>query len=261
MSPAQRPLGPRVFDVAGVSKTYAGGPRALDDVSFTVDRGDCVVLLGRNGSGKSTLLRCLNGLEHPETGRVAFDGELITGARRAALRRSRARIGVVFQKFNLVANLSVFQNVLFGGLGRPSGLWGVLAPLASKAERERAWACLERVGLADFAARRADRLSGGQQQRVAIARMLMQEAEVVLADEPVASLDPVSGRRVMDLLWEIVHERGLTVVCTLHQLDLALAYGGRVIGLRGGRKVMDETLAGKTGADLEGLYDGEDLAA
>lgn len=261
MSVVARPLSRRVFDVAGVSKTYAGGPRALDGVSFTVERGECVVLLGRNGSGKSTLLRCLNGLEQPEGGRVTFEGEVVTGARRAALRRCRARIGVVFQKFNLVANLSVFQNVLFGGLGRPSGLWGVLASLASRDERERAWACLERVGLADLAARRADRLSGGQQQRVAIARMLMQEAEVVLADEPVASLDPLSGRRVMDLLWEIVNERGLTVVCTLHQLDLALTYGRRVIGLRGGRKVLDESLAGKTGAELEGLYEGEDLVA
>ncbi len=246
---------PALFEVADLVKTYPNGTRALRGVSLTVRRGDNIVLLGRNGSGKSTLLRCLNALERPDSGRVVFDGADLGRVRGRELRAVRRRVGVVFQKFHLVAGLSVFQNTLFGGLGAKSGLWGVLGPVASAATRARALECLSRVGLADLAARRADQLSGGQQQRVAIARMLMQDPEVVLADEPVASLDPQSGRQVMELLAEIVRERGLTLICTLHHLDLALEYGDRVVGLRAGEKVIDGHLAGKTEAELAGLYD------
>ncbi len=246
---------PALFEVADLVKTYPNGTRALRGVSLTVRRGDNIVLLGRNGSGKSTLLRCLNALERPDAGRVVFDGADLSRVRGRELRAVRRRVGVVFQKFHLVAGLSVFQNTLFGALGAKGGLWGVLGPVAPAATRARALECLARVGLADLAARRADQLSGGQQQRGQIARMLMQDPEVVLADEPVASLDPQSGRQVMELLAEIVRERGLTLICTLHHLDLALEYGDRVVGLRAGEKVIDSHLAGKAEADLAGLYD------
>jgi phosphonate transport system ATP-binding protein len=253
--------GPALFEVVEVAKTYPNGTRALRGVSLTVRRGDNIVLLGRNGSGKSTLLRCLNALERPDAGRVVFAGADLGRMRGGELRAVRRRVGVVFQKFNLVAGLSVFQNTLFGALGEKGGLWGALGPVAPAATRARALECLARVGLADLAARRADQLSGGQQQRVAIARMLMQDPEVVLADEPVASLDPQSGRQVMELLAEIVRERGLTLICTLHHLDLALEYGDRVIGLRAGEKVIDGRLAGKTEADLAGLYEEREAEA
>jgi phosphonate transport system ATP-binding protein len=249
-----------VFDVRGLVKTYPNGTRALRGVSLSIAKGDNVVLLGKNGSGKSTLLRCLNGLERPDAGEVYFEGKSLASMGSHELRSTRRRVGIVFQRFHLVAGLSVLQNVLFGAIGQPGGLFRSLAPIAPKAVRLEALECLERVGLADLAARRADQLSGGQQQRVAVARMLMQQPEIVLADEPVASLDPRSGRQVMDLLAGIVRERGLTLICTLHHLDLAVEYGDRVIGLKAGEKVLDETLAGRSEDEFEGLYDERESA-
>jgi len=242
-----------LFAVEGLSKRYGNGTQALDGVTVSITRGDTVILLGPNGSGKSTLLRCLNLLEQPSAGRISFDGTDLTLAGATALRDCRRRIGVVFQRFNLVPGLSAFQNVLFGGLGR-SGLTRALALFAPASLREQAMACLARVNLADKAAQRADTLSGGQQQRVAIARMLMQEPEVVLADEPIASLDPKAGRDVMNLLWEITRERKLTLVCTLHHLELAREYGGRIIGLQQGRLVLDRPSADTEESSFDFLY-------
>ncbi|MFP4351501.1 MAG: phosphonate ABC transporter ATP-binding protein [Puniceicoccaceae bacterium] len=234
---------------------YPGGTRALGGVDFSIERGEGVVLLGHNGSGKSTLLRCLNGLERTTEGSIRFDGLDITTANKPTLRAVRRRIGVIFQKFNLVRNLSAFQNVLFGALGEV-GFLHSLHPLAKRALRAKAMACLERVGLGGKAMQRADSLSGGQQQRVAIARALMQDPEVLLADEPIASLDPKAARQVMELLWEVGKERHFTVVCALHQLDAALEFGERLIGLKEGRKVLDAPCAGLSRADLAWLYDG-----
>jgi phosphonate transport system ATP-binding protein len=241
--------------VREVAKNYPDGTRVLEAVDFSIAPGEGVVLLGANGCGKSTLLRCMLGLEPLSKGSITIGGVDVGRARGGELRRLRAGIGSVFQQFNLVGNLSVFQNVLFGRLGR-HGLIRSLTATASQGARDRAMESLDRVGLAHLAGRRTDTLSGGQQQRVAIARMLMQEARIVFADEPVASLDPRAGREVMDLLFEIVRERGLTVVCVLHQLDLARTYADRIIGLKGGRVAVDAAPAAVPDAALAALYDG-----
>ena len=230
----------------------------LRGVSFDLARGEGAVLLGANGCGKSTLLRALNGLEAVESGRIALNGAVITGAQSRVLRAARRQMGYVFQQFNLVPQLSAHQNVLFGAMGqRPFGVLGVTNAFARAEDRERAMNCLDRVGLADRATHRPAELSGGQQQRVAIARMLMQAPQVVIADEPIASLDPKAGREVLELLWRIVEEEGLSLLCTLHQLDLAQEFGKRIIGMKAGRVVIDAATAGIARADLDALYVGD----
>lgn len=241
--------------VQQLAKTYADGTQALRGVNLDVAPGEGVVVLGPNGCGKSTLMKCMTGIERPSAGRILVGDSDPAQLRGAALRELRHGIGCVFQKFNLVGNLSVLQNVLFGALGA-HGLLACSAPLARAPLRAKAMDALDRVGLAALAARRADMLSGGQQQRVAIARMLMQDARVVLADEPVASLDPKAGREVMDLLWSIVRERGLTVLCVLHQLDLARDYADRLVGMAGGRVVFDSPTQRIDDQHLAQLYRG-----
>lgn len=240
--------------VTGVGKTYPDGTEVLKGLDLQIASGEGVVLLGANGCGKSTLLRCMLGLETLSKGDIQLSGLSIQKQKGRNLRRLRSRIGSVFQQFNLVGNLSVFQNVLFGRLGN-DGLLLSLNLTCSRANRELAMHCLERVGLAHLAAKRTDSLSGGQQQRVAIARMLMQDVQIVFADEPVASLDPRAGREVMDLLFEIVHERKLTVICVLHQLELATEYAQRLVGLKQGKVVMDCTPSHVTQQELAALYE------
>lgn len=242
--------------VHDLHKVYADGTRALDGVSFDVGEGEGLVILGANGCGKSTLLRCALGLETITSGSITLDGVDIGAAKARALAQLRRRMGSVFQQFNLVPSLSAFQNVLFGRVGR-DGFWASCSFTAGAETRERAMDCLERVGLAERARQRVDQLSGGQQQRVAIARMLMQEPEIVFADEPVASLDPRAGREVMDLLWNVVTERGITVVCVLHQLELARAYAGRIIGMKQGKVALDAPPSALTEGELLELYAGE----
>ncbi|TVP53410.1 MAG: phosphonate ABC transporter ATP-binding protein [Halomonadaceae bacterium] len=230
----------------------------LRGLDFTVQPGEGVVLLGANGCGKSTMMRCLNGLTPISGGHTYINDRCLQNASRKEVRQLRRKVGVVFQKFNLVNNLSVYQNVLYGAIGRsPWGLLSTMSPLASAEERDKAMACLERVSLADKANQRAEELSGGQQQRVAIARMLMQEPEIVLADEPIASLDPKSGREVMELLWDVVRERGLTVICTLHQLDIALEYGDRFLGMKAGMIEIDAPRKEVSKDLLNTLYQGQ----
>ena len=234
-----------------------GALNVLRGVSFTIPAGQGVVLLGANGCGKSTLMRSLNGLEKLQSGKVLIHGASLTGASRRELRQIRCGMGYVFQKFNLVPQLSAFQNVLLGAMGRHRfGLISCLGLTASAAERARAMTCLERVGMADRAQHRPAELSGGQQQRVAIARMLMQAPKVVIADEPIASLDPKAGREVLDLLWRIVREEGLSMLCTLHQLDLAQEYADRIIGMKAGRVEIDAAIADTNTAQLNTLYSG-----
>ncbi len=218
-------------------KDYAGGVRALDDVSVQVRDGEFLVLIGLSGSGKSTLLRCINRLVEPTCGRIVLDGIDITAAQGSDLRKIRRGIGMIFQQFNLVKRSSVLTNVLTGRLGYISQWQGLLAHF-SEEDYRRALVNLERVGLRDRAHQRADRLSGGQQQRVAIARALMQEPKIMLADEPVASLDPATSHSVLKYLQQINRE-GMTVICSLHFLSLARTYGTRVIALKGGRLMFD----------------------
>lgn len=234
-----------------------GSLQVLHGVSFDIPVGQGVVLLGANGCGKSTLLRSLNGLEKLQSGRIFVHGDSITDASRAELRRIRRGMGYVFQQFNLVPQLSAFQNVLLGAMGRHRlGLLSCLGIFASREERTRAMDCLDRVGMADRATHRPSQLSGGQQQRVAIARMLMQAPKIVIADEPIASLDPRAGPDVLELLWKIVREENLSMLLTLHQIKLATEYADRIIGLSAGRIVIDVPISDADPQQLNALYSG-----
>ncbi|MGN7977674.1 phosphonate ABC transporter ATP-binding protein [Microbacterium sp. 22195] len=226
---------------------------ALSAVDLTVGRGEIVVLLGLSGSGKSTLLRHIDALEIPTSGSVSVLGEQVPALRGKALRRLRSRVGFIFQQFELVGSLTVLENVLSGSL---AGLRGPRLGLFSysRAHKLRALGHLDRVGLLDRAYQRADTLSGGQQQRVAIARALMQNPQVLLADEPVASLDPESSSQVMALIREIAADDGLTVLCSLHQVDLAIDWADRIVGLRHGQVVLDTDTSGLDKAQVMEIY-------
>lgn len=233
----------------------------LTNLGLDIHAGEMVALIGASGSGKSTLLRHLTGLacgDRDSASAIRVLGRSVqsTGRLNADVRRLRADIGYIFQQFNLVGRLSVLSNVLIGRLGRMPRWRGSLG-LFNAEEKELAMAALERVGLAEFAHRRASTLSGGQQQRVAIARALTQEAEVILADEPIASLDPESARKVMDTLAEINAKDGRTVVVTLHQVDYAVRYCRRVVALKAGRVHFDGPVHALDGAFLNDLYDGD----
>jgi len=229
---------PPILQLKEITKTYPSGTRALDGISLDIHRGEFVVLIGLSGSGKSTLLRCINRLVEPSTGTVIFDGVDVTRASGGGLRRMRRRIGMIFQQFNLVRRSSVFSNVLAGRLGsRP--LWRTILFRPTREDLSLAFQNLERVGIVDKAYARADALSGGQQQRVGIARALMQRPDVMLADEPVASLDPATSHSVMKYLEEINKKDGITVICSLHFLSLARRYGSRVVALKDGRVAFD----------------------
>jgi phosphonate transport system ATP-binding protein len=240
--------------LVGVGKQFDGvASAALTDVTLEVARGEFIGLIGLSGSGKSTLLRHINGLHKPTAGSVEVLGVDVSSASGAGLRALRRRVGFVFQQFNLVGRVSVMENVCAGALGSLRGpRYGVLS--YPKQVRHDALDQLSRVGLADRAFQRADTLSGGQQQRVAIARMLMQRPELVLADEPVAALDPESSNVVMELLHRISTEDRLTVVCSLHQVDLALAWTTRIVGLRDGRTVLDRTTSGMANDEAMQVY-------
>lgn len=222
-----------------LTKVYSGTLPALDGVSLEVRDGEFLVLIGLSGSGKSTLLRCINRLVEPTSGKVLLDDVDITAARGDDLRRARRGIGMIFQQFNLVKRSSVLTNVLTGRLGYVSP-WRSLVRGFSEGDYRRAVTNLDRVGLLERAHQRADRLSGGQQQRVAIARALMQEPKIMLADEPVASLDPATSHSVLKYLQQINRD-GMTVICSLHFLSLARTYGTRVVALKNGQLVFDGT--------------------
>ncbi len=224
--------------VEHLTKVFPDGTVALKDVSFEVADGEFLAVIGLSGSGKSTLLRCINRLIDPTEGRVLWNDVDVTAAKGQELRHIRRQIGMIFQQFNLVKRSSVFTNVLSGRLGYASP-WLSLVHQFTEEERQMALAALERVGIADKANNRADQLSGGQQQRVGIARALMQEPQLMLADEPVASLDPVLAHSILRYLEQLNREDGITVLCSLHFLDLVHRYATRVIGLKDGQLVFD----------------------
>jgi len=245
-----------VLSVRSVSKTFRS-KRALDAVSLDVRPGEMIALIGASGSGKSTLLRSIAGLVtiDPGEGRIqAFDESVQANGRLSEkVRQARIRMGFIFQQFNLVGRLSLFTNVALGSLGR-IGFWrGVLGRWPADT-REAAMKALARVQVADQAGQRANTLSGGQQQRGAIARVLVQRAELILADEPVASLDPVSARRVMAILRDLNVDDGLTVLVTLHQVDYALRYCDRVVALKAGRIVYDGSVPDLSQDRLVDIY-------
>lgn len=245
-----------VFSVHAISKTF-GRRRALDKVSLRVNKGEMVALIGPSGSGKSTLLRSLTGFNRidPDGGTIEAFGQPVQAGGRVSdrVRRLRVRVGFIFQQFNLVGRLTLFSNVALGMLGR-IGFWRGLLGLWPGPEKTVVMAALQRVGVAEFAGQKASTLSGGQQQRGAIARALVQKAEALLADEPVASLDPVAARRVMELLSDLNREDGLSVVVTLHQVDYAMRYCPRVVALKAGKVVYDGPSAGLDRAALVDIY-------
>ena len=245
-----------VLSIRAASKTF-GSRRALDQVSLDVARGEMIALIGPSGSGKSTLLRSIDGLQTIDDGEGiigAFGGPVqAKGKVSNEVRRARIRIGFIAQQFNLVGRLSLFSNVALGSLGRIPFVRGLFG-WWPKETREAAMAALARVGVADYAAQRANTLSGGQQQRGAIARALVQKAKIILADEPVASLDPVSARKVMEILRDLNQSDGLTVVVTLHQVDYALRYCDRVVALKAGKKVYDGPASGLKREKLIDIY-------
>jgi len=225
--------------VVDLGHTYEGqAVPALSEASFEVKRGEVVAVLGPSGAGKTTLFRCLTQLVDADRGIIELAGRRPGELRGRELRLARREVGLIFQQFNLVRRLSAEHNVLAGRLGHLP-FWRVLLRRFGEQERALARACLERVGLLAQARQRADRLSGGQQQRVAIARVLAQQSSLLLADEPVASLDPASAADVLDTLRSVARERGITVLSSLHQVDLATRFADRIVGLRDGRVVVD----------------------
>jgi len=227
-----------MLEVRHLTKVFPNGTVALRDVSFTVADGEFLAVIGLSGSGKSTLLRCINRLIEPTSGQVIWNGIDITAASPRELRRIRRQIGMIFQQFNLVRRSSVLTNVLSGRLGYADP-WLSLLHYFPPEDHRRAVAALERVGIADKIHSRADQLSGGQQQRVGVARALMQEPQLILADEPVASLDPVLAHSILQYLEQLNREEGITVICSLHFLDLIHRYATRVIGLKEGVLVFE----------------------
>lgn len=227
-----------LIEIQHLSKVYPNGTYALRDVSFSVEQGEFIAIIGLSGSGKSTLLRCINRLIEPTSGTIIFDGRDVTHIKGEELRRYRQRIGMIFQQFNLIGRYTVLANVLMGALGNVRTLDSILGRYPSEL-RDMAMRNLEIVGIADKAHVRADSLSGGQQQRVAIARALMQEPQLLLADEPVASLDPATSHSVMRYLGYINRELGTTIICNLHFLSLVRDYATRAIALKEGTIVFD----------------------
>jgi phosphonate transport system ATP-binding protein len=245
------------IEVSDITKTF-GTRKALDGVSLSVAAGEMTALIGPSGSGKSTLLRSLTGLNLGDAGSasvVTVGGRQVQSGGRlsAEIRDVRRGLGFIFQQFNLVGRLSLMSNVLIGCLGRIPGWRGLVGAFPAD-ERAKALAALERVGLGEYADRRASTLSGGQQQRGAIARALLQGAKAVLADEPIASLDPVAARRVMELLGDLNRTEGLTVVVSLHQVDAAVNFCRRVIAMREGRIVYDGSPGGLSQERLREIY-------
>jgi len=249
-------VGDAVFKVRGANRTY-GARKALNDVNLTVGKGEMIALIGPSGSGKSTLLRSLTGLVRIDAGagRIeAFGAALQTNGKVTdKVRGVRARIGFIFQQFNLVGRLSLFSNVMVGALAKLP-VWRGMLGLWPRADQQRAMEALTRVGVAEYATQRANTLSGGQQQRGAIARTLVQGAEVILADEPVASLDPVSARKVMGALQDLNQKDGLTVIVTLHHVEYAIRYCPRVVALKAGQIVYDGPAKGLNHALLVDIY-------
>lgn len=243
-----------MLKIKNLTKIYDGGVQALTDVSFEVPKGQFLAIVGLSGSGKSTLLRCINRLVEPTEGEILWNGMDLAKASSDELRRARRKIGMVFQHFNLVHRSQVITNVLAGRLGYTNPAWSFINRFPKK-DIEKANQQLERVGIGDKANSRADELSGGQQQRVGIARALMQDPELILADEPIASLDPVLAHSIMGILEQINKEDGTSIICSLHFLDIVHRYADRVIALNDGRVVFEglpEEIDDKTFKEIYG---------
>ena len=253
-----------IVEIKELHTSYNADVPVLRGIGLKVEQGEFVGIIGLSGSGKSTLLRCINRLVDATSGEILVPGSLLAQSSNGAavdilklkaadLRRARRKIGMIFQQFNIVKRLSVIENVLSGGLGYQPMLRSTLRSF-STAEKRKALVNLKRVGLLDHAYKRADELSGGEQQRVAIARTLMQQPALILADEPVSSLDPKLSRVVLDILKRVCREDGITALVSLHTLELTREYADRVIGLREGQIFFDGQIQGLTDAIVEAIY-------
>jgi len=244
-----------ILEIKGLTKIYRGseGP-AVENLSFSVTKGETIGIIGPSGAGKSTLLRCINRLINPNEGQIFIEGEEITGAPAAKVRNLRRRVGMVFQHHNLVARLTVMQNVMHGRLGYMSSIDGILGRY-SEEDKRRALGIIEQTGLTEFLYHRAGELSGGQRQRVGIVRALMQDPSLLLCDEPIASLDPASAQVVMELICDVCRSRNIACIVNLHQVDAALKYMDRIIGMYKGKIVYDGPTSGLTEAMIEKIYD------
>jgi phosphonate transport system ATP-binding protein len=246
-----------MLTVTDLVKVYPTGTSALSGVSLTVDEPQVVTVIGPSGAGKSTLIRCINRLVEPTSGKVVLDGTEVTGLGRRELRKARRRMGMIFQEYNLVERLTVMENLLSGRLGYV-GFWRAYRRNFPAADVAAAFELLDRVGLAGYQNTRADALSGGQRQRVGISRALMQRPDLLLVDEPTASLDPKTSRQIMRIIVELAHERGTPALVNIHDVGLAQSFADRIIGLTEGRIVFDGTPDQITAEVLTEIYGEED---
>ncbi|TVQ56983.1 MAG: phosphonate ABC transporter ATP-binding protein [Rhodobacteraceae bacterium] len=246
-----------MLQIDNLTMRYPTGDLALDDVSVAVERGQVIALIGPSGAGKSTLIRCVNRLVQPSAGAIRLGGEDIVKMGVGDLRRARRRMGMIFQEYALVERLSVMENVLSGQLGYV-GFWRSLLRRFPQPAVDEAFRLLGRVGLDHMVDKRADALSGGQRQRVGIARALIQNPDILLVDEPTASLDPKTSRQIMRLIVELCHERGLAAIINIHDVPLAMMFVERIVGLRAGRIVYDGPPKGLTDQRLTEIYGEED---
>ena len=246
-----------MLTITELAKEYATGTRALESITFTVDEPQVVAIIGSSGAGKSTLIRCVNRLVNPTSGRVVLNELDITALGRRELRKARRRMGMIFQEYNLVERLTVMENALSGRLGYVN-FWQAYRRTYPPEDVSAAFELLERVGLEGYQDTRADALSGGQRQRVGIARALMQRPELLLVDEPTASLDPKTARQIMRLLVELAHERGTPALVNIHDVALAQAHADRIVGLSGGVVVFDGPPQAVTHQVLTDIYGEED---
>ena len=245
-----------LLELKHVSKEYVKGSKALSDIHFSVEEGEFISIIGKSGAGKSTLLRCINRMIDPSEGVISFDGVDTEKLNKKELRGLRRQIGMIFQHYNLVNRLSVLDNTCHGRLGYTSTLRGMFGAFTEE-DKGNAFHILEQLGLADHIHQRCDQLSGGQKQRVGIARALLQNPKMILCDEPIASLDPSSSRIIMDYLKDINEKMGITVICNLHQVDVAMAYSKRIIGVNGGQIVFDGTPDELTQEIIHEIYGSE----
>ncbi len=248
-----------LLELKNVTKYYNGTTPALTEVSFTVREGEFVSVIGPSGAGKSTLLRCINRMVELSRGEISFDGIIVSKLGKRDLRKLRTKIGMIFQHYNLVDRLTVLENVLHGRLGYKSTLAGALGRY-SREEKSQAHHIIKILGLTDQVYKRCDQLSGGQKQRVGIARALVQNPKMILCDEPIASLDPNAAKVIMDHLRLVATELGITVLVNMHQVDVALKYSDRIIGVNTGRVVFDgppDELTAEQISDIYGSESGE----
>lgn len=244
-----------LLKVTNLSKSYTADKKALDQIDFSAQSGELITIIGSSGAGKSTLLRCINRLIEPSSGSIEFKGKEVTKLNKAELKKYRTHVGMIFQGYNLIYRLSAIENVLHGRLGYKNVLAGSFS-IYSEEEKLRAFELLDEVGLSEFAYRRADRLSGGQKQRVGIARALNQEPDLMLCDEPIASLDPKSSKAVMQQLRSIVDNKGITCIVNLHQVKTAIDFSDKIIGLRNGQKVFEGTPSELDLETIKYIYEG-----